>query len=1469
MAALSLGSASPLTPTLPRLLAIDKDWADLNEQIRQATHIIGLPDHWDTIQDAKGRSEVNHRLIRARAEWVLHWMLDKLKDQTEAGAQARANQRAWKLLDWMIHVVPTNRCATQLRDAEFLGVLEKTLQENSDKEIISQAQRAKDEEHSKDEESSETMQEGPSPSRKRKRSSSSTSTSPKKRALGLPGPEQLFLTVTLAVRSIVAKSESSEQGEGAIQAENMESALRTESAQAARILKFWLIAIHKRLALSRDLEFPDECLSLSLVQKIWESRITDANDSSEASAEQFSNECLIPTLYLYDILQIPGSNAPALDSNKAVDNAIHFLEKLLSQHLFAPSRTIFFLDASAAAASKNEARESKPKFFVDNLRPLRAQVEQIAEIQDASESVPEIFIPLLRMAPQLLDMAIRFSPSQTRRNKITENPWIQSVFIALAECAGCSLEAPKFVTSKASIDVLENLLAVISVRGVNVNAEILNDLFWFHSGAKFPLNQKRNIQWSLIAALIKVDPDFLISKPRSDSSDDRPEDLTAFLFDLISATSSEDNFWDSQKGERSDRSPIIQHDAWQDTIVQSIVVPIMLAYARSRDLLGFLQRWDEQLRQNVPTIRTPLRDIRRNIWENRKLCIEFSWLFEKFLTETQIVDVFTHHVDRIKSAQGSDVSLSEEAESFQYASSSAVMVRTILESLEHDETIEVLRPHLRSLLQVYVKIVQQDRYRSTVNMETCWMTLCQLLTVVWPIDLHGSPARQETFFQPIIDQARKDVAAGRRHQDEHRINSRTRAAALVFLLTACNHLRTVPRWEESIQGNVHRILKSLSINRLEPDDLSNMLEIFCVEFPQLIEYCDPEQRQKSLLDLISKVSKHVDDELGERVTTAFSQHVFSQSRSGTRDAYCSALLAAMEKAEDTAISRSQRESILNKITNILLSNPRDVDVYLSIMNHLMQLPNATSKVCSEGNTLYNVAQSLHNGNFESLSIMQGFQNLVRSTLHHLLMNKDQTQNKRFLDKFESKLASIFKKSRKCSPLKLAIMRGTVAVQNEDAIVPWDQYLALLDSCLKSETISIDYVLGAFNELPLEYLRGKGDLFISAQRILHAWVESKMNIDNLLGSSEITLTSVLPSHTWVLLYTALSRLSVFPDAAWFTKLSLALLRQVGTAEDNQAILRSAHNALASLSMAEKLGLISPLLQSEANSESFRFLQTVISTLDNNLAEDAEQKTQQLAIIPRICDILTISSNIATFNALLDSIDTILLEKSSLLSQPNIESTIRTLTALTSRSSPALPPISAPQIYTRLCKTTRLVLLLHRSRLGGRYHIFLPLLQGLLSLLFIPNTARGTTHPAWLKYRASADAPITPQHATHYTKLLSLLCSPPLSTLSKSHHRRTTSSKHVLNDPVKAARSYASQFVYPLLASFCRFCLSGRLDGAVRPKLMSGVWEVVSVAGLDKEVLDAMYVGMSSECRDVWRGVWEEWGRANGRGGAGSP
>ncbi|PSN66089.1 hypothetical protein BS50DRAFT_677372 [Corynespora cassiicola Philippines] len=1480
------------TPTLPRLIAINKDFTDLNEQISQAAQIIGLSQDWDVPQKQNADRSA-HNVVGPRAEWALRWVLDKLKNQADPGAQARANSRSWMLLQWTIEILPISRCANHLRDADFLSILEQTLQESFGRENA--AENTSWEARNQDEsDSSETVQ-GESPSRKRKRPSSGTANPSKKVNLGKNGLQQLFIAVRSVICAITIKANIQSGLGQTVDSELMKMVLRGESYQAdqaARVMKYWLMAAQSLLALgtrthSEELE---SVLDLSPVQELWDLRRVDAEDESGTSAEQFSAECLIPTLGLLESLRtISESTYHGHSYHLEVGDRIRHLEKLIERHLLAPARAAFFSTQSPESEAEPDTKYPEAGSFRVYLAPLSAKLLQAAQLEDANEPVPVFFNSLYRAVPELLDLAIRFSPLRTPKKRLTEKPWIQAVFVALVDSIGCSLKAPEFGAPQASFTALEGCLNVLTQQDIAIDTEILRDLFWFHSGVKYPLNQERNINWPLVAALVQLEPGMFLGDPKSrpSNSEERPVELAGFLFNQISAT----NFTDSTAadGEPMDidgGDPDVgvaksRYTFGRDETLSRVIIPIMSAFARNRDLIGFLGKWDDQLCQTATISREPLKELEVPIWQDRALPIALAKLFEQSLTPTQISKLFQEHSDRIEALSVlGEVSGSDALELLKEAFSSTVIVRAMLECLESDETVEAVKPQLLSLLKSFASHVHTDNHGSDLSLDASWLVLCQLLNIIWPIGLHGSSAMQQEVLIPITEHASKDVATSRNHESERKIGSSTRAAAVLFLLCACGHLQTIPDRAELVRGYLRKALKSLSTSRFDLDDLRRIIEVFCTEFAPLIKFLKEDARQEAIFKLLLSISEF-EKEHAKQVAEALTQSISRDGGAAVQEPFISALLQALKDGENEplkaivessflqinplSVSREQREAALDELLKLLDASPNDSALVLNIMVRFMHVPNATAKIASSGGCLFDIAQKLHDEKLESPSELQSLQMLVQLTLGHIIPNKDQDQNKRYLEKFEGKLASASKKAHKCFPARIAILRGTFLAQKEPSLLSPKAYVKVLSSCLKEGVPWEAVVVDALSEGASKLSSSNDDLFSTAKASLQSWIASKVDMKNVIATKH-ELSATLPAELWPRVHAIVAKFQLYSSIQWLVEFSVGVLNQPIDGLGIISVLRSFRQAMSGLSTREKLELVFQCIQEKegAHVSQYRLAHTIISTLEEKPGEDAEVKQQQLSLLPKLCLMLPKSPDHASFNAILDCINTILREKPLLGDQHGIETLLAALAKMASRNGPALPNEQASNLFSRLCETSRLVVLLHRSRLGHRFHLVLPLLQSLLFCLFVPHAGRGASLPPWLKsVSPSHSVRLTPANAAQYTHLLGTLCSPTQSSVQKNKFGSAISSKKTLNDPVKAAREYTSEYLYPLLSSYSRFQLNGRLEPEVRAKLIAGIMEAVGLAATNKSFLDAMFAGMDRSTKDVWRGVWAEYEREHGR------
>jgi hypothetical protein len=215
----------------------------------------------------------------------------------------------------------------------------------------------------------------------------------------------------------------------------------------------------------------------------------------------------------------------------------------------------------------------------------------------------------------------------------------------------------------------------------------------------------------------------------------------------------------------------------------------------------------------------------------------------------------------------------------------------------------------------------------------------------------------------------------------------------------------------------------------------------------------------------------------------------------------------------------------------------------------------------------------------------------------------------------------------------------------------------------------------------------------------------------------------------------------------------------------------------------------------------------------------------------------------------------------LDTPNqyiVDDLLSTLTSLTSPASlkfDSMPTSGPSAIYQRLCSLTSILLTRFRKRLGGRYHLLLPVFQGLLRCLFRPIPIPASSkqpqirhhQPPWLLI--STTEPLTSKSATQYTRLLTSLCDPTASSVSSSRHRTP------LTDDTKKAKSMAGQYMQYLVMEYARCQLQGQLPAEVKTALMPGLYAVLDV--MPRDLMRGMNAAMDSSSRAIFKGLYEDY------------
>ena len=175
-----------------------------------------------------------------------------------------------------------------------------------------------------------------------------------------------------------------------------------------------------------------------------------------------------------------------------------------------------------------------------------------------------------------------------------------------------------------------------------------------------------------------------------------------------------------------------------------------------------------------------------------------------------------------------------------------------------------------------------------------------------------------------------------------------------------------------------------------------------------------------------------------------------------------------------------------------------------------------------------------------------------------------------------------------------------------------------------------------------------------------------------------------------------------------------------------------------------------------------------------------------------------------------------------------------------------------VFLGMCRLLETTLVLHRKKLGGRYHLIIRALQCILRCLYVPyNNQKNSGYSVEEEmFYAECGA----AHAAAYARLLTSICDPTVSAVSKS--KRT--SRQELNDETQKARSIAGQHMQYVVKEFCSCQLEGRLLPEMRRALNPGLWAIFDV--MPQRVMRNINAAMGSSSRSVFKALYDEYRRS---------
>ncbi len=535
---------------------------------------------------------------------------------------------------------------------------------------------------------------------------------------------------------------------------------------------------------------------------------------------------------------------------------------------------------------------------------------------------------------------------------------------------------------------------------------------------------------------------------------------------------------------------------------------------------------------------------------------------------------------------------------------------------------------------------------------------------------------------------------------------------------------------------------------------------------------------------------------------------------------------------------------------------------LGLMVRLMKVPNATSRLSTEPQAMWDLAQVVDKeGIGPGGTTLAVLDELIGLNMKHVLATAEQPRSQQYLadvalqiQKTVSSKSSYIDAAGTLGVITsiFAVMRSIDSKQWPFDISGWiGDYLKTLKQDLEhfvqqlapTSTSDEDYliatVIEAVTAIPVEHLEASCPYFENMLEIL-------LSLRN---------ASAATSHEFSIhkLYTLLSQMRRRKKTVPEWAVVVELMQKTSTARSYYGLLDTFKEDVAILHQDKRVELSQALLNrlEESRDSELMRLFSVLLDCDSGKHADPTLPDQIIAFMfTQFCDYLPAAHDLATFHIAADCMEAMLRTQGKLKSQFAVDAALASLIRIASASGPGFPSECSDAVFTRLCHLMHQLVLLHQIQLRGRYHLVVQALQVLLGCLFVPDTrlARHVSmRPPWLTL------PLQPEHARLWARLISSLCSPSVSAVTKRRKR----SQPDLVDETRKARDYAGQFIRGVIEHFCKSQLSGRILPEVKEALMPGLY--AGLEAMTPENMRAMNAAMDSSSRAIWKDLYEQWKR----------
>ncbi|EED21557.1 conserved hypothetical protein [Talaromyces stipitatus ATCC 10500] len=1498
-------------PSQEALLKLEKSTEDSDRQLAAAAQILKIDLSDITSQLPEPSTFESTTRPAPKEEWVLRWLLKRLKTSTY-----RVHPQSYILLQKLLLRISRRAIASTFVEYKFAQLLKNIVDDLNNAVFMSFPEGII--RTSSDSETSETLEGSPVRSKKRKRGNENADVDNDivmhDAAYGEPQSERAILAYNQFSDAfyILMGLVNGQNNRGNVSQFHLQQSLRLDPAVGAEILGKLI-----RLSAAMIVEYTKEKRSNLLRHLLktttayfamWDLRKSGVNGIDKRSINTaFSESCFLESLRLYRIVLSSGA-----DSEDA-RFITHSIEKLIALHVVVPARSLFMeRGGSGIDYSKGEDPDwSAVQPVTATFKPLfedrspvnihcnsngNGSVDQNSCVFPATWKSAELI-------PTFYDIVSRSVPRDSFRRQNTEASWLETVFVALAELAYSSTQ--KFSGNTVGfIPLLEQLFIVVRARKIKLSLHTLLT-HASYTGLLKGEEDPKHVSWSLTTLLIDLGADIFL--PNSGFKD------SGRLLDAL---------FQSLHHIRSDMS----NKETYELVKNEVVIPLIRAFATARDLPTFAGFWYEQLRWIETARKTGDKHFQKStysVWEDDNVLIVYQDTLKSTLSDTFLKSQIENAISTVVAESGY---ISGSPDSYAYF----VILEAGTRIWGHNGL-----PGLRiDLVTNLIEGLHKTLSSRKGDRQWLWR-MWRVARNLMPIGL------KSTFKIPneLADKFRREAlvvanfSTGPTKLRSGWNGHRESFEACRFLLTASKDL--YPKASSEQKDILHVIIKCLTGSfdsiieaKLEgwngryqdidglPQQATAIIECL-LQHPDLLSelgYEDLKCFVKFFWDLTSTIdqdwSQHQVPEITECVSFKQLWRVFlsyeylrdSPSLAlGVARALCELFMKIIESKKPQPVVLRYLPAIIQDLPGIPVRFG-EVPLFKDTVEALVTKVDCPAELvpfmvslidgwCHESQRVgpkileWITSDIPLQNSWTDMRTIESFRSLVRTVFEcEYKACKSLADTGKFLKRYYKLTTSL----AASAPTQLGL-----SVDGKDqpsTLIP--VFVATSLRLLLEHKVELPEPKQLVNiarqrDKVFDLLRSRLDscsgmlqrkshikapiLLATTHQMLEDFdgiaVERSMKIDKFMTGVEedsLDMDGCIKALTqrWRIARAASSNDFDFNDSS--------LLKGVGLyrmhASEQTYLTRELAKKLKLISNRERIEVIHDLRTTgfEGSEGASRLLigGLAVSVLSEITEKDSAEAREVSSLCTAATEVLQNSiEEIDRFSLAAECVDIILRLHPRGVTQFNIDNCLTAVTTTMSKIHSMREtdnPISIKSIstiYTRLCRILGTVVGLYRQQLGGRFHLLIPALQSLLKALFAPKQKRGK------KTGLNLGIP----HAVQFTRLLTSLCDPTVSAVSRPSRPAGNSSSNSLVDQTKKAKMIAGQHLRILIESYAQNTLDAPLQPDIKTALAPGLYAILDA--MPAESKRGLNAAMDISSRAIFKTLHEEYvrfGKWNSKG-----